>query len=78
MLSECNDCPETISTRTRLYEECKGLKDKETEVTFKQWVTVDRCELITCVLPIQVYLEKLLEKMEAHRFVSKRQAKYLN
>ena len=78
MLSQCEKCPGTNEVLRLLQE---SWDDFDSEIIFKQWVSVDRCELTTQILPFQEYLDKLTENLnnlKRHHFVAKKQANFLN
>ena len=73
MLDECQFCPGKDFLLERLGSETD-------DVTFKQWVHTVRPELITRVMPIDEFLQDLVEKLLAlkkHHFISKAQSNYL-
>lgn len=39
-------------------------KFEEIQISYKQWISTDRCELTSCVLPLQEFLVKCCEKLE--------------
>ena len=54
--------------------------DDEKNITFKQWTTCDRSELITCSLPLEDFIAKLcdlLNDITFHSYIAKAQAAYL-
>lgn len=77
MLDNCQFCPGKEFLLQLLMDETDDLPDV---VTFMQWVSTDRAELITRVMPIDDFFEDLVEKLLAlkkHHFISKAQSKYL-
>ena len=51
------------------------------EITFMQWTTSDRAELISCTLPLDEFIEQLCEQLDeitSHSFIARSQSQYLN
>jgi hypothetical protein len=49
-------------------------------ITFKQWISTDRCELVTTVKSTEEFIESLLEKLLLllrHSFIATQQAMFL-
>ena len=40
----------------------------DVEITFQQWTTSDRAELISCTLPLDEFIEKLCEQLDNFSF----------
>lgn len=57
MLSHCENCPGF----TDISEIIKSCIDEEEMVTYKQWVTVDRADLITVVQSRSDFLETVIQ-----------------
>jgi hypothetical protein len=77
MMSLCKECPGKETALEMLKESEEEMPDN---VTFKQWVTTDRAEMLTLVMPQEEYFETLIEKLEnlkSHHYVSKIQSKFL-
>jgi hypothetical protein len=57
------------------------ITDNATEnIIFKQWISIDRCELVTTVTSIEEFIESLLEKMLLllrHSFTTTQQVMFL-
>lgn len=78
MLNNCQDCPGKEFLLELLRTETEDLPD---EITFMQWVSTDRAELITRVMPLDDFFEDLVDKLlslKKHHFISKAQSKYLS
>ena len=53
----------------------------DVEITFQQWTTSDRAELISCTLPLDEFIEQLCEQLDeitSHSFIARSQSQYLN
>ena len=53
----------------------------DAEITFQQWTTRDRVELIFCTLPLDEFIEQLsvqLDEITSHSFIARSQSQYLN
>ena len=53
----------------------------DVEITFQQWTTSGRAELISCTLPLDEFIEQLcvqLDKITSHSFIGRSQSQYLN
>jgi len=77
MMSMCENCPDKEIILEMLQESEEEMPD---DVTFKQWVTTDRAELVTMVKSQDEYLETLLEKLhnlKSHHYVSKIQSQFM-
>lgn len=78
MLNNCQDCPGKEFLLELLRTETEDLPD---EITFMQWVSTDRAELITRVMPLDDFFEDLVDKLlslKKHHFILKAQSKYLS
>ena len=76
-LNECNECPGISAIRDRLVNKLDA-KMIET-ITFKQWVSVDRCELETMTKSVDDFVEYFCEKVVTllpHSFVATQQAAF--
>ena len=77
MFNECTSCPGPDLLKEMLQNELEDLPD---QISFKQWISTDRANLITEVLPVDEFFEALIEKLtllKKHHFISKVQSKYL-
>ena len=76
-LGECTACPGISKLRdglTTLLDE--NLIDN---LTFKQWVSVDRCTLETYTKPVDEFVDMFCEKLEVlrpHSFIAAQQASF--
>ena len=53
----------------------------DVEITYQQWTTSGRAELISCTLPLDEFIEQLYEQLDeitSHSFIAKSQSQYLN
>ena len=51
------------------------------EITFQQWITSDRTELISCTLALYEFIEQLCEQLDeitSHCFIARSKSQYLN
>ena len=74
MLNKCEDCPgfEKVVDFLR-HEVCKKWSADNT-ISFKQWEKVDRSELMDDELPVDEFLEVIVEKLKKillHHFIYK-------
>lgn len=75
-----NQCSECAGSETLLDLLSNEIDEMPQEICFKQWVTVDRAELITQIKPTDEFLELLVENLSAlktHHFIAKIQSQYL-
>ena len=87
MMQRCQQCPGTEQLRNFLFEQLRegeeengDEEEEEPYITFKQWTTVDRSELITKTETVADYIEILiaqLVKSTVHSFIARSQAKAL-
>ena len=64
MLHRCKTCPSETGIES-FVRELPPCTDPSDEVTFKQWVTVDRCSLITKMLALEDYVSSLAKNLFA-------------
>ncbi|XP_065063917.1 uncharacterized protein LOC135690326 [Rhopilema esculentum] len=83
-IENVEDCLRNIFTESTTFEEGKEVEDEddftEDTVTFQQWTTVDRAELVSQTLPVPDFIDKLccqLDQITSHSFIAKSQASYL-
>ena len=53
----------------------------DVEITFQQWTTSDRAELISYTLPLNEFIEQLCEQLDditSHFLITRSQSQYLN
>lgn len=77
MFDNCTSCPGKEVLLELLRSKSEDIPD---EITFMQWVSTDRAELITRVMCADDFFEDLVEKLVAlkkHHFISKAQSQYL-
>lgn len=78
MMSRCSSCPgiEGIENLLCSLEELDLLE----EITYKQWVSTDRCTLLTVTEHVDTFIESLAKKvvtLTRHHHVSQMQSRYL-
>ena len=79
MLHRCKTCPSETGIES-FVRELPPCTDPPEEVTFKQWVTVDRCSLITKTLAYDDYVSSLAKDLFAlsrHHYIAKYQSTFL-
>jgi hypothetical protein len=77
MLYGCDECPSSDALRDRLLA---TNDDDDESIKYKQWVTTDRCDLVTVIEPLDDFVEKLVEKLltlKTHHYVSIQQSEFL-
>uniref|UniRef100_A0A6P7GVN1 Uncharacterized protein LOC114343446 n=1 Tax=Diabrotica virgifera virgifera TaxID=50390 RepID=A0A6P7GVN1_DIAVI len=77
MLDLCELCPGRQFLIELLGTETDDLPD---DITFMQWVSTDRAELITRTMPVDDFFEALVDRLielKKHHFISKAQSRYL-
>ena len=77
-LGECEFCPGTEALKQRLIQELQ--ENRIETVTYKQWTSTDRCELITLQNDLDEYCEILctkLKSLDPHDFIAKQQSRFL-
>ena len=82
VLSRCQ-CSEKIIEGELMKADDDGQVDDydDVEITFQQWTTSDRAELISCTLPLDEFIEQLCEQLDeitSHSFIARSQSQYLN
>ena len=78
MMSECKKCPGKEGVK-RLLTDLEELEFME-EITFQQWVTTDRCTLLTLTHTVDEFIEDLADKVSKltrHHYIAYKQALYL-
>ena len=79
MMGQCKECPGRQGVIDFL-SNSDDLVDME-EVTYRQWVSVDRTKLVTILEPKDEFIENLAEKivtLTRHSFTAKSQSAYMN
>ena len=77
-LGECKQCPGTDGIKQLLIRELE--EEGVDTVTYKQWTSTDRCDLLTVQNELDEYCDILCAKLKIlapHDFISKQQAKFL-
>lgn len=78
-LRKCNKCPGIENLKAKLNQLLE--QNDIDEITYKQWVSVDRDNLETMIGQADVFVDSLCEKLEIllpHSFIAKQQAAYLS
>ena len=78
MMGLCDDCPGEEGVLSFL-ELLESVKSAASEITYKQWVTVDRCTMVDKVEPLHEYLSSLSMKicrLVRHHYVAQQQSQY--
>lgn len=76
MMSECKECGDEKAL-LNTFLEADEINEMPDDILYKQWVTVDRAEMITVSKPRDEFLESLVGKvneLKAHHYVSKIQS----
>ena len=77
MLQKCENCPGDAVVQELLESK---FEDRDEIIEIKQWVSVDRTDLVTQSLTVNKYISLLIEQLQdliPHHFISKAQSKYL-
>lgn len=78
-LGKCSSCPGTEEVKTILDE---SFEDNSIEkVTFRQWISVDRCNLETIEKSTSEFVDLFTENLSAlvrHDFIAKQQSSFMN
>ena len=88
MIHHCESCPGVNAVKKIIEGELMkanvdGQIDDydDVEITFQQWTTSDRAELIFCTLQLDEFIEQLCEQLDeitSHLFIARSQSQYLN
>lgn len=78
MMLTCTDCPreEGVQGFLELLDSVQVASD---EITYKQWITADRCTMIDVVEPLSEYIQSLskkITKLVRHHYIAQKQAQY--
>jgi hypothetical protein len=75
---DCSECPGPTNLENTLKD---VFTDNAIEnITFKEWISTDRCELVTIVKSTEEFIESLLEKLLlllCHSFIATQQVMFL-
>ena len=77
MVHRCDKCPGTEPLKFYLED---AYTDLDEEVSFQQWQSTDRFNLVTVVMPAHKFIDFLVEKIDtltSHSYIAKCQSKYL-
>ena len=80
MLQRCENCPDPNHLKNHIISEWFKELDEDEEITYQQWQTTDRCNLVTMTTSIEEYIDYLvskLEKLTSHSYLTTTQAEYL-
>lgn len=79
LMSECKSCPGDKEIRLTLE---RSFQEKLIEkITFRQWISVDRCTLETLQKPSTEFIDLICNKLTVlirHDFIAKQQTAYMN
>jgi hypothetical protein len=79
MIDGCSNCPGEEAVKKILV--LSGVDEMlQTDVKYAQWVTTDRCDLITIIGSYADFVDKLVNKLtilKTHHFISSNQATFL-
>ena len=88
MIHCCESCPVVNAVKKLIEGELMKADDDvqvddhdDVEITFQQWTTSHRAELIFCTLPLDEFIEHLCEQLgeiTSHSFIARSQSQYLN
>lgn len=89
MFNKCELCPTGKEVKQVLCKNEEETADEDDdiaddcdyEIKYHQWVTVDRCELVTVCKPYNEFIDKLIDNLSSlkkHHFIAKKQAEYLS
>jgi len=79
MMHRCENCPRIVPLQRFLNIQLFSDEDGCENITFKQWTTTDRAELITRTESVEDFVEILinhLNKLTVHSYVAHAQAKH--
>ncbi|MES9880157.1 MAG: hypothetical protein ABW185_04670 [Sedimenticola sp.] len=83
MIHRCPECPGADELRSHLETLC-GVSDRlapDETIQYKQWLTTDRTTLQTLSMPLQEFIDTIVEKTDkltSHHYIAKHQAAYLS
>ncbi len=90
MIHRCEKCPPTsvvekymaeqLQPQLQFENENSFIQEDEEIINFKLWTTVDRSDLVSHSLPVSDFITLLVEKLNkltAHSYIAKSQAKFL-
>ena len=81
MLQRCDDCPGEFPWREYLSQVVLNESDESSHISFKEWTTTDREEMLNKILLLEKFIDLLIqriEKLTPHLFIARGQANYLN
>lgn len=79
MMEECDQCPGQQAI-LEMFTEAQETDEIPERIFYKQWVTVDRAEMLTLTTPRDEFFETLaqkLDKLKKHHYISKVQSQFL-
>ena len=80
MLHRCEACPGKPALKQYLEQLTENDYDPEDDITFNQWVHVDRSNLVTQQLTVEEFIDELVKKVDAlttHDYIAKHQSAHL-
>ena len=88
MIHRCESCPSGNTVENFIQGQLMKADDDgqvdhydDVEITFQQWTTSGRAELISCTLPLDEFIEQLcdqLDEITSYTFIARSQSQYLN
>ena len=78
MLRHCGNCPSKDNLTGFLQTKFCDC-DEEDRIEYKQWISTDRTQMITCTANVDEFIDELttkLEKLVPHSYIAKCQSKY--
>ena len=88
MIYRCESCPGVNAMKKFIEGKLMKADDDgqvddydDVEITFQQWTTSDRAELISCTFPLDEFIEQLCEQLDeinSHSFIARSQSQHLN
>lgn len=80
MLNRCKSCPGPDVLKEHIHGKLSDMYDEDDTITYKQWLTTDRCTLESKVLDRDQFIDTLVKNVETlipHHYISKAQSAYL-
>ena len=88
MIHRCESCPGVNAVKKFIQRELMKADDDgqvddydDVEITFQQWTTSGKAELILCILLLDEFIEQLCEQLDeitSHSFIARSQSQYIN
>lgn len=81
MIGQCSQCPGVDALDfNELCHEIRDDDDDENTISYRQWVSTDRCKLVTILEPFSEFKEHFamkLRDLKSHHFIAKSQSQFL-